>query len=153
MKNHWLALVTVSFMACSAPDQESIDREQSSNDSTEEAIGTLQQAIVPNPHTEGYRVTWADPCTSNKLTLWVTKSAPDSVPDTAPVSAIVCQKNNVKPNGTGIETPEDVTALIYLNTATFNSACSTMAVNTLLGYLSTKSAGVENISHFGWAGP
>jgi hypothetical protein len=106
---------------------------------------------VPNPHTEGYRVTWVDPPTAYKLTLWVTEAAPGSVPDTAPVSRIICKKDNSHPDRTGLETQEDVTALIYLNTATFNSACSTIQVNTLCSYFSNKIAGVENLSQFGWA--
>lgn len=104
---------------------------------------------VPNPHNEGYRVT-AFNKTSSKITLWVTRATPTSVPDTQPVGTIVCKKDNTQPNRSGVESPEDVTALIYLNTSTFNSATLTMGVGTLVDYQSNKYGGIENLSLFGW---
>ena len=106
---------------------------------------------TPNPHTEGYRVTWVD-ATSTKITLSVVPSSSTSVPDDGgPVSSIVCKKDNTHADRTGIESPEDVTALIYLNTATFGSASATMHVGTVCSYQSNRIAGYENLSLFGWS--
>ena len=105
---------------------------------------------MPNPHNEGYRVTAINK-TTTKITLWVTPATPTSVPDTAPVGTIICKKDNVQPNRTGVESPEDVSALIYLNNATFTTATATMNVGTLCDYKSNKSGGVENLSLFGWS--
>lgn len=104
---------------------------------------------MPNPHNEGYRVTAINK-TATKITLWVTPASSTSVPD-VPVGTIVCKKDNAQPNRTGVESPEDVTALIYLNDSTFSTASSTMRVNTRCDYRSNKIGTVENLSLFGWS--
>lgn len=104
---------------------------------------------MPVTHNEGYRVTAINK-TSTKITLWVTPATSTSVPDT-PVGTIVCKKDNTQPNRTGVESPQDVTALIYLNNSTFTTASNTMGVGTLCDYTSQQSGNTENLSLFGWS--
>ena len=106
---------------------------------------------TPDPHTEGYRVTWLEK-TANKITLWVAKATPTSVPDDGgPVGNIVCQKNDTHSDRSGVETPQDKTALIYLHSDTFASASNSMQVGTVCSYLSTIIAGYETLTLFGWS--
>jgi hypothetical protein len=128
--------------ACSDPvDIDAVDIDE---------LGTVQQAVVADVHTEQYQVTSRQDLTGPtriRLVLSLTNASGDN-----PIEDMYLRLVASGSTRTGIENLEDATAHVKLTANDFADA-NQIAPGSVVAYLSIRANGVENLSQVGWTSP
>ena len=105
--------------------------------------------MPPNPHEERYTVSNAPSVGTNAISFNV--GAPRDAQGDGYIGSVILYRNNSKPTRTGIESPPDSCASVYLKDSDFTDAGTRIKRGWTVRYRSDLNGSVEEISNFGWS--